>query len=206
METKIIKIIPFDLEIAKKIQAGEIEGEIKTKCGNDVRILCFDLIDPRDVSFPMVCALYNDKSVRIVRFTKCGRYSGAINSELDLILEVPDTESQKPQFNPSYSIEQLNKLKEYTKQLMEVNQGVIDDLGNMLQELKKICNSPLKTEFKPFDKVLVRDGDTDVWVPALYQFYSEIGISERHHFANDIFYIQCIPYEGNEHLVGTTNK
>lgn len=34
------KIIPFDLETAKKIQAGEIEGRIKTKTNKDVRIIC----------------------------------------------------------------------------------------------------------------------------------------------------------------------
>ena len=36
------KIIPFDLETAKKIQAGEIEGRIVTNNGYSVRIICFD--------------------------------------------------------------------------------------------------------------------------------------------------------------------
>ena len=40
MEKKTI--IPFDLEMAKKIQSGEIEGRIITKKGNTARIICFD--------------------------------------------------------------------------------------------------------------------------------------------------------------------
>lgn len=147
------KIIPFDLETAKKIQAGEIEGIIKTKRGNGVRILCFDLIDPIDVSFPIVCALYSNKYVNIVRFTKYGRYSKDINSDLDLVLEVPDNEPQ----------------------------------------------------FKPFDKVLCRDNDDDVWKANLFS-HEECELSYPYYVCGGNFYKQCIPYEGNEELVGTTKK
>ena len=145
------KIIPFDLETVKKIQAGEIEGTIKTKCRNEVRILCFDLIDPKDVSFPIVCAVYGDKNVRVLRFTKYGRYIGAINSELDLVLEVPDNEPQ----------------------------------------------------FKPFDMVLVRQSDKDVWRAS---FYSHFDPKNKIHVSSCLNWYQCIPYEGNEHLVGTSDK
>ncbi len=37
------KIIPFDLELEKKIQAGEIEGKIKTRSGLKARIVCTDV-------------------------------------------------------------------------------------------------------------------------------------------------------------------
>lgn len=50
--------------------------------------------------------------------------------------------------------------------------------------------------FKPFDKVLVRNSDNDVW---------HIDIFEKW---NELYYVclmstweQCIPYEGNEHLM-----
>lgn len=39
------KIIPFDLETAKKIQDGKIEGRIRTKEGNlKARVICFDKV------------------------------------------------------------------------------------------------------------------------------------------------------------------
>lgn len=65
-----------------------------------------------------------------------------------------------------------------------------------------VTDQKQKPELKPFDKVLVRDGDDDEWV---CDFFSHI--DER-----DLFYCvgtwfkQCIPYEGNEHLLGTTKK
>ena len=60
------------------------------------------------------------------------------------------------------------------------------------------------TTLKPFDKVLVRDTNEDYWKISMFGY---IGTYDRQYFmciANSGFY-QCIPYEGNEHLLGTTN-
>ena len=128
-----------------------------------------------------------------------GKFNGG--TDYDLILEVPDNDPKS-----LYSIEQLGKLKECTTQLMEVNQGVIDDFDNMIQELRKICNSLLKTEFKPFDKVLVRHYDVSLWQPAFFwKFFDELS-KTPYYTIDGNSWEQCIPYEGNEHLVGTTDK
>ena len=56
------------------------------------------------------------------------------------------------------------------------------------------------TTLKPFDKVLMRSSNAREWDATLFS-----------HYSNDKFYgcgmccDQCIPYEGNEHLLGTTN-
>lgn len=60
-------------------------------------------------------------------------------------------------------------------------------------------------EFKPFDRVLVRDKDDDEWKPQLFSCYCDDHIYKYYTLAEDSF-VQCIPYEGNEHLVGTTDK
>lgn len=61
-------------------------------------------------------------------------------------------------------------------------------------------------QFKPFDKVLVRDKEDEQWRVG---FFSHISTEA------DVFYPfittsscfkRCIPYEGNEHLVGTTKS
>lgn len=57
-------------------------------------------------------------------------------------------------------------------------------------------------ELKPFDKVLVRDGDDEEWV---CDFFSHIDECNMYKCVGTWFK-QCIPYEGNEHLLGTTNK
>lgn len=60
--------------------------------------------------------------------------------------------------------------------------------------------------FKPFDKVLVRDNaeDEDDW--SLAQFSHVYELTGHFVVVGGIRWDQCIPYEGNEHLLGTTNK
>lgn len=61
-----------------------------------------------------------------------------------------------------------------------------------------------KLQFKPFDKVLVRDSESDKWRCAFYSHFEPNGI---YHYGTIIgMYAMCIPFEGNEHLVGTTKN
>lgn len=66
-----------------------------------------------------------------------------------------------------------------------------------------------KYEFKPFDKVLVRDEDDKEWHISL--FAREIvddsdGLSYKHECSNGTLWDCCIPFEGNEHLLGTNKN
>lgn len=71
-------------------------------------------------------------------------------------------------------------------------------------EKKQIVDLKPKCEFKPFDKVLGRNEKDDVWEADLFSHYREesqypfrcIGFGRKY----------CIPYEGNEHLLGTTDN
>ena len=67
-------------------------------------------------------------------------------------------------------------------------------------EKKAILDLKPKVELKPFDKVLVRDSQSDKWRVNLFGY---IGKDEYYHcaFAD---WVYCIPYAGNEHLLGTT--
>lgn len=58
-------------------------------------------------------------------------------------------------------------------------------------------------QFKPFDKVLVTQDGWHFWIPSLYRNETLDG---KHVCIDDLEYDQCIPYEGNEHLVYTTDK
>ena len=60
-------------------------------------------------------------------------------------------------------------------------------------------------QFKPFDKVLVRNEDTSAWTCAIFSHHINNTVSFLY-AANSFLWKQCIPYEGNEHLVGTTDK
>lgn len=63
-----------------------------------------------------------------------------------------------------------------------------------------------KIDFKPFDRVLVRDMNDEEWAAAFYDKYISSNESCPHRMIGYAFFAQCIPYEGNEHLLGTTNS
>lgn len=67
-------------------------------------------------------------------------------------------------------------------------------------EKKKIMYLKPKVELRPFDKVLVRDSKSDNWRANLFDYIDK---EEYYHcvYAN---WVYCIPYAGNESLLGTT--
>lgn len=68
-------------------------------------------------------------------------------------------------------------------------------------EKKEIVDlKPKFDELKPFDKVLVRDSESDKWRANLFAYISEDG----YYYCVYAFWVYCIPYAGNEHLLGTT--
>lgn len=58
-------------------------------------------------------------------------------------------------------------------------------------------------EFKPFDKVLVRDNNTEEWRA---DFFSYIQRDDFMFVTVASCWKYCIPFEGNEHLLGTSNS
>ena len=69
-------------------------------------------------------------------------------------------------------------------------------------EKKMVVDLKPKWTPKPFDKVLVRDNDSDCWRANLYGYVDK---DACYHcvYAN---WLYCIPYEGNEYLLGTKNN
>lgn len=75
---------------------------------------------------------------------------------------------------------------------------------------KQIVDLPKKCEFKPFDKVLVRDTKDEFWRPAFFASLDEHCITEyAYGLIGDpegVFCKYCIPYnEETAHLIGTTD-
>lgn len=59
------------------------------------------------------------------------------------------------------------------------------------------------TTLKPFDKVLIRDSDTQKWGASLFSYCNGLK-SYKYSCINGSGFKQCIPYKGNEYLLGTT--
>ena len=60
----------------------------------------------------------------------------------------------------------------------------------------------IKQEFKPFDKVLVRDDINEKWIASMFSCYEDEDKDFPYVCLNGR-YCYCIPYEGNEHLLNT---
>ena len=70
-------------------------------------------------------------------------------------------------------------------------------------EKKQIVDLKPKVELKPFDKVLVRNRNTQRWNVDLFGFKSGDGVNIFYHCVGSSWNF-CIPYIGNESLLGTT--
>jgi hypothetical protein len=58
-------------------------------------------------------------------------------------------------------------------------------------------------QFKPFDRVLVRDEIEETWE---INFLSHKAFKYDGYQCLDRCYLYCVPYNGNEELLGTTNS
>lgn len=70
-------------------------------------------------------------------------------------------------------------------------------------EKKQIVDLKPKVEFKPFDKVLVRNDKEDQWSANIFSYQVR---DNMYYCLGECYWRYCIPYEGNEHLLGTTNN
>lgn len=72
-------------------------------------------------------------------------------------------------------------------------------------EKKQIVDLPKKSEFKIFQKVLVRDYNGEEWIPGFFFRIHNDGC--RYILVCGEIYKQCIPYNDHtEHLLGTTDE
>lgn len=80
--------IPFDLELAKKIQNGEVEGKIVDGEGTEYEIVKWDAKG----DYPLIATFFDeeDNSIRVNTFTGQGAYNRRGRTKLDLQLVVPE--------------------------------------------------------------------------------------------------------------------
>lgn len=244
MEQKLVKV-PFEVELAKKIANGEVDGRIVTDNGNVVRIVCFDMLDDKgriiglrkDDNYKEIALTFNDSGYCVqnpsrklmleipeymtfkdgdVLYARTGEFWYVFiyrNNNKDrtcIYAAIDESDTLWIEDNRITNNDDISELRLATE---PEKQKLIDALKassepKAKEYLKRFfpnhSNSPKirkEYEFKPFDKVLVRDEDNKKWVPAF--FWTK----------NDEFIViggsrwnQCIPYQGNEHLLGTTDK
>lgn len=110
-------------------------------------------------------------------------------------------------FNPTFYVGTLQNKNSYCPATKEQHDFIFQKMKEAGYEwdVEKLELRKKEPDFKPFDKVLVRDFSDSKWIPALYGFKVEIP-SSIHIVSGGGKWKLCIPYEGNEHLLGTTEN
>lgn len=112
-------------------------------------------------------------------------------------------------YRTSFFKKDLCKLRLATEEEKKQLFSSLEKIGKRWDaENKMVVDLKPKVEFKPFDKVLVRNTDTEEWFPGFFEKFDSTW-NYPYHIMNrrsmtDFAFKQCIPYEGNEHLLGTT--
>lgn len=87
MESNLIKV-PFDLEMAKKITNGELEGRVVTRDGKKARIVCWD--KKSDITYYIVALIDVNIMEKINTYTINGLEVEGLERDNDLMLEIPE--------------------------------------------------------------------------------------------------------------------
>lgn len=66
-------------------------------------------------------------------------------------------------------------------------------------EKKVVEDIKKEHQFKPFERVLVRDNRNEAWRAAFFSYINEY----KRYVTTSMAWKYCVPYEGNEHLLGT---
>lgn len=101
--------------------------------------------------------------------------------------------------------DEVESSEEYRFATEEEKQQLFDALAKEGKawdaEKKQVVDIKKEHQFKPFEKVLVRDSIDDVWRAS---FFSHIKEYDGRYVTTCVTWKFCIPYIGNESLVGTT--
>lgn len=240
MEKKSVRV-PFDIELAKKITNGEVNGNIVTRNGQNARILCFDR---KGTALPIIALVEIKCGVEdFFSFYVNGRYDSYENNGKDLMLEIPEYTTFKdgdvvvtdniivvirnPKMDDlngfcfrlyvayNFKEKSLFYCADFINQesarlaTEEEKQIFIEKLKSSKQPkdkeyLKRFFGIEEKKEyeFKPFDKVLVRDGNDGCWHADIFSHKNK---DRGRYYCTGYEWRQCIPYnEQTAHLLGTT--
>lgn len=227
--------VPFDLSKAKAIQNGELNGKIVTRDGRSVRIVCFDrkcdypiialietgLIESSEIYYSDGKTNSDLRDTELDLFIQIPEYltfkDGDVLKGDKLIFVLNAYGDYKTSIyagiflssgNITYGgAASMNHIEEFTLATESEKQRLIEALQESTDPRAVDCLKKLgievkpKCEFKPFDKVLTRDYENQRWSA---DFFSHK--EEKYYMCIGCSWNECIPYEGNEHLLGTTKN
>lgn len=187
-----------DFNKANKEDAQEYIHKIEKELGGKLNreTLKIEKAQPefKDGDFVCYTSLDGDKCIGIVKETK----NDAIVFHVDYNLWTHSMDFNVSISKENFEFYKSNDLDDEIalNEALYIRYKSWNKEKNILEELKP------KVDLKPFDKVLVRDSKSDNWRANLFGYIGKDGYY-RCVYAN---WVYCIPYAGNEHLLGTTNN
>ena len=251
MEQKLVRV-PFDVEMAKKITNGDVDGKIVTRDGRSARIICWD---KKGGIYPVFALIDNGDEEIYKSYTNEGVWNTdkiCTLTKYNLMLEIPEYMTFKDgdiiacgNENCSWisiikslkscadgivtafyvtlvikgcderdgllSFEMFTNTGKWARLATEAERQTMINALNEFKEpiakeyLKRFFGIETKPEynFKPFDKVLVRDDDNQKWRIDLFSHQRDNGLYVGFEYS----WKYCIPYnEETKHLHNTTEK
>ena len=170
--------------------------ELEKRCGGVLNIKTLKIEKPEFKDGDVLFVKCNDSAfIEIFMYSK---NNGDLYDRASL-----DTTNQILDISGRYRIgkDEITEIRLATEEEKQQLFDAIEKDGKRWDSDKKaIVDLKPKVELKPFDKVLVRDFSKDKWSISFFSFKKE----DLYVCINHCSWNQCIPYIGNESLLGTT--
>lgn len=174
-------------------------NEIENRCGGKLNLETLEIekktkFENGDIAF----ADYGNRQYVFIVSGETGLSEG-YNSSIYLDLSSP---TSSVAFGTSFFKKDLCELRLATEEEKKQLFSALEKKGEAWDsEHKMIVDIKKEHQFKPFEKVLVRDSYDDVWRAS---FFSHIKENDGRYVTTCVTWKFCIPYIGNESLLGTT--
>jgi hypothetical protein len=177
--------------------------DIENKCGGKLNLETLKIekktkFEDGDIAF----ADYGNRQYVFIVSGETGLSEG-YNSSIYLDLSSP---TSSVAFGTSFFKKDLCELRLATEEEKKQLFSALEKKGDAWDsEHKMIVDLPKNCEFKPFDKVICRDNDADIWKASFFSHYDERAYYPF--FCNNCGYKYCLPYnDETAKLIGTTNN
>lgn len=177
--------------------------DIENKCGGKLNLETLKIekktkFEDGDIAF----ADYGNRQYVFIVSGETGLSEG-YNSSIYLDLSSP---TSSVAFGTSFFKKDLCELRLATEEEKKQLFSALEKKGDAWDsEHKMIVDLPKNCEFKPFDKVICRDSDADIWKASFFSHYDERAYYPF--FCNNCGYKYCLPYnDETAKLIGTTNN
>lgn len=177
--------------------------DIENKCGGKLNLETLKIekktkFEDGDIAF----ADYGNRQYVFIVSGETGLSEG-YNSSIYLDLSSP---TSSVAFGTSFFKKDLCELRLATEEEKKQLFSALEKKGDAWDsEHKMIVDLPKNCEFKPFDKVICRDNDADIWKASFFSHYNERAYYPF--FCNNCGYKYCLPYnDETAKLIGTTNN